>query len=416
MSDIRVGPATDRERFMRTDTVVWFQEVLPAPVETQLLGLPADQRFAAEADGPTDPSTYPGVYGVYPLELAVPGGALVPCAGLSWVGVHPDHRRRGVLSAMIRHHLEQVRDTPGLHVSALHASEPAIYGRYGYGLAAVEHPITLSRGTTLTAPALEEAAGAITTRMVTSSDPDTPQRMHDCHRAHPEGGTVVGSLEYYQRVCQSFPQWLRDKEPWRVMFAHRDGVDVGFAFFRREAKWESARPSGTVEVLLVVGEPATRLALIRRLVDLDLTSTVKLRTGSADDPVLAWAGGPRATAGVETYDSLWIRLVDLPEALAARRWSAACDVVVEVTDRHAPWNEGTWRIHADADGTASAERTEADPDLRLPVAALGGAYAGGGNLAALARAGVVTEARAGAAAELWRAMRTDLAPGASMMF
>jgi predicted acetyltransferase len=111
-----------------------------------------------------------------------------------------------------------------------------------------------------------------------------------------------------------------------------------------------------------------------------------------------------------------VRLVDLPEALAARTWSAPCDVVVEVADRHAPWNEGTWRIHADADGAAVAERTDTEADLRLSVEALGSAYLGGGNLAALARAGLVHEARPGAAAGLWRALRTDEPPAGSMMF
>jgi GNAT superfamily N-acetyltransferase len=389
--------------------------VLPAPAETQLLGLPADQRFAAEVDGAAD-DTYPGIYGVYPLELAVPGERLIACAGLTWVGVHPDHRRRGVLTAMLRHHLEQVRDTPGTHVSALHASEPAIYGRYGYGLASLEQPITLSRGATLTAPGLDEAAATVTTRMATVTDADTPQRMHDCHRAFVDACSVVGAPDYYERVCQQFPEWQRDKEPWRVLFAQRDGRDVGFAMFRRHAKWEAARPAGQLEVFITVGEPVTRLALLRRLVDFDLVGSVKLRTGSVEDPVLAWAGGPRSTAGVETYDSLWVRLVDLPEALAARTWSAPCDVVVEVADQAAPWNEGRWRIHADADGTATAERTDAEADLRLPVSALGAAYLGGGNLVGLARAGQVEEARPGAASELWRAMRTDVAPAASLMF
>jgi predicted acetyltransferase len=330
--------------------------------------------------------------------------------------VHPDHRRRGVLTAMLRHHLEQVRDTPGTHVSALHASEPAIYGRYGYGLASLEQPITLSRGATLTAPGLDEAAATVTTRMATVTDADTPRRMHECHREFLDSGSIVGAPEYYERVCQQFPQWQRDKEPWRVLFAQRDGRDVGFAMFRRHAKWEAARPAGQLEIFVAVGEPATRLALLRRLVDFDLVGSVKLRTVGAEDPVLAWAGGPRSTAGVETYDSLWVRLVDLPEALAARTWSSPCDVVVEVVDSAAPWNEGRWRIHADAAGAAAAERTDADADLRLPVTALGAAYLGGGNLVGLAHAGLVEEARPGAASELWRAMRTDVAPAASLMF
>ncbi|MCB0895640.1 MAG: GNAT family N-acetyltransferase [Nocardioides sp.] len=419
MTDIRVGLATDAARYLHTDTLVWFQESLSAPVETQLLGLPPEQRFAAEVAG-ADAATYPGVYGVFPLELALPGPGgeprLVPCAGLTWVGVHPDHRRRGVLTAMLRHHFEQVRADPATSVSALHASEPAIYGRYGYGLAALELAVRLSRGATLTSPGLDEEAGTVTTRLSTVTDAGVPQRMRDCHRAHAEAGAVVGAPEYYERVCQQFPEWLRDKEPWRVLFAQRDGADVGFAMFRREQKWEDARPAGRLEVFAVLGTPAARLALLRRLVDFDLVGSVRVRTVGADDPLLHWAGGPRATAGVETYDNLWVRLVDLPRAVAARTWSAACDVVVDVADRHAPWNEGRWRIHADASGAASAERTTAEPDLRLPVEALGSAYLGGGNLVALARAGLVAEARPGAAGELWRALRTDVAPAAAVGF
>ena len=180
-----------------------------------------------------------------------------------------------------------------------------------------------------------------------------------------------------------------------MLFARRDGVDVGFAAFRRNDKWEHSRPAATLEAWAVVGEPATRLALLRRLVDFDLVSTVKVGTVGADDPLLLWAGGPRATGGIETYDSLWIRLVDLPEALMDRAWSAPCDVVLDVADRAAPWNEGRWRVHADESGAATVERTTADADVRLPVEALGSAYLGGANLLGLARAGLVTEQRAG---------------------
>jgi predicted acetyltransferase len=423
MTDIRVGLADDADRYLATDQTVWFAEVASAPTEEQLLGLPADQRFAARIEGEVDgadESTYPGIYGVFPLTLAIPGDDAGPrqvaCAGLTWVGVHPDHRRRGVLTAMLRHHFEQVHAEPGTHVSALHASEPSIYGRHGYGLASLELAVSLSRGATLAAPGLDEAAAAITTRMSTVTDPDVPARMRECHLAYGELGSVVGALEYYQRVCQQLPEHLRDKEPARVLFARRDGRDVGFTFFRRKDKWEHARPAATLEAWAVVGEPATRLALLRRLVDFDLVSTVKVGTVGADDALLLWAGGPRATGDIQTYDSLWIRLVDLPEALMDRSWSAPCDVVVDVADRAAPWNEGRWRIHVDGSGSAMVERTTADADVRLPVEALGSAYLGGTNLLALTRAGLVTEQRAGAARDLWRAMRSDVTPTAAVGF
>lgn len=416
---IRVGRATDPERYLATDHAVWFAEVPAASTEEQLLGLPDDRRFAAEVDG-SEPGTYPGIYGVFPLTLSVPGpeaGARqVSCAGLTWVGVHPDHRRTGVLSAMLRHHFEQVHEEAGTHVSALHASEPAIYGRHGYGLASLEMEVSLGRGTTLTAPALDGAAAAVTTHLATVSDPDVPKRMRECHLAGAGVGSVVGEAGYYARICHQLPEHLRDKEPWRVLFARRDGVDVGFAMFRRTHKWERARPAGEISVWALVGDPAAQLALLRRLVDFDLIGTVKVGTVGVDDPLLLWVGGPRSTSDVATYDSLWVRLVDLAAALQDRAWSAPCDVVVEVEDTAAPWNHGSWRIRADDAGEATVERTTAESDVRLRVEALGGAYLGGGNLVALQRAGLVGERRTGAVAELWRAMRTEVSPTAAVGF
>ena len=108
-------------------------------------------------DGPRD--LHAGIYGVRPMEMSLPGGSVVPIAGLTWVGVHPDSRRRGVLGAMMTDHLTRTHDA-GTVLSALHASEAAIYGRYGYGNAVLTHQVTLGRGTTFTAPHLEDEVAA----------------------------------------------------------------------------------------------------------------------------------------------------------------------------------------------------------------------------------------------------------------
>ena len=416
---IRVGPATDAERFLATEHTVWFQEVSADPPEQQLLGLAERLRYAVELpDG--DPRTYAGVYAVYPLTLVVPGADAgttpVPCAGLSWVGVHPDHRRRGVLAAMMRHHLEQVHEEEGTFVSALHASEPAIYGRFGYGSASLEQEVKLGRGTTLTAPGLDDEAATVTTQLTTLSDPGMAVRLRTCHLEVAAVGAVVGDATFYERFCYQAPEDLRGHESWRVLFARRGGADAGFAVIRRTHRWDKSRPNGTLEVWAVVGGPAAQLALLRRLVDFDLMGEITVGRVGFDDPLLLWAGGPRSASDVGTYDSLWVRLVDLPEALQQRAYARPCDVVVEVEDAQAPWNQGRWRIHVDAAGQATVEQTSAEAHLRLPVQALGGAYLGAGNLVALHRAGVVTEQRPGAVAELWRAMRTDVAPGAAFSF
>ena len=102
---IDVRPSEDADKYLATDQLVWFGEVTDADADHLRLGLPEDQRFVVDLpDGPEDLHT--GIYGVRPMEMSLPGGAVVPIAGLTWVGVHPDSRRRGVLAAMMTDHLD----------------------------------------------------------------------------------------------------------------------------------------------------------------------------------------------------------------------------------------------------------------------------------------------------------------------
>src|SRR5207244_2012380 len=79
--------------------------------------------------------------GARPFSMSVSGGA-VPTAGVTIIGVQPTHRRRGVLTALMRAQLEDCR-ARGEPAAYLWASEGTIYGRYGYGLASRMGEMTL---------------------------------------------------------------------------------------------------------------------------------------------------------------------------------------------------------------------------------------------------------------------------------
>ena len=410
---IDVRRSTDPARYLATDLLVWFAEEI-ATYDDHLRGVPADQRFVVDLDdGPT--TTHAGLYGVRPLVMSLPGGAVVPVAGLTWVGVHPDCRRRGVLTAMIRDHLARTRDE-GSALSVLHASEPAIYGRFGYGMAALQLQVDLGRGTTFTAPYLDDEAARVVTRMVSADEPGATDRLRACALAAAPSapGTIVGTPEFMALYGVEPPEERRDKERRRFLFAQVDGEDVGVVGLRREHKWENARAGGTLTAGPLFGTAAARLALLRRLVDFDLMATIRMDNIGAGDPLLHWVEGPRATGDVKTWDSTWVRLVDLEAAWPLRSYDAACEVVVEVEDRHAPWNAGRWRLAA-ADGTGEAARTDAEPEVVLDVGVLGAAYLGR-SVAGLLRSGRVQEHRPGAFTELARALRTDLDPESSIGF
>jgi GNAT superfamily N-acetyltransferase len=411
---IDVRPSEDAAKYLATDQLVWFGEVTDADAEHLRLGLPDDQRFVVDLpDGPDD--LHSGIYGVRPMEMALPGGAVVPIAGLTWVGVHPDARRRGVLAAMMTDHLARTREA-GTALSALHASEAAIYGRFGYGSAVLMHQVDLGRGTTFTAPHLEDETARITTQLLDMGAPGVTERMRACQLAVAPDfpGTIVGSSDFFSLLALEPPEQLRDKEQRRILFASEDGRDVGFTGLRREHKWDRARPSGTVTVGTFCGGPAARLALARRVVDLDLMGTTRLENIGIDDPLLGWIGGPRSTGSLQTWDSTWVRLVDLEGAWSLRSYESDCDVVVEVVDRYAPWNAGRWGLTASS-GTGSATRTDADAEVTLDVAVLGAGYLGH-SIGGLLRAGLVREHRPGSYAELARAMRTLVAPEPSIGF
>ena len=174
-------------------------------------------------------------------------------------------------------------------------------------------------------------------------------------------------------------------------------------------EWNDAGPNGEVQVTEVVATtPQAYAAVWSFLLNLDMTRRIVWRSTAPDEPLQHLVGDPRAVQ-LQLADNLWVRLVDVDRALAARTYARDIDVVLDVTDATCPWNVGRWRLSGDAKG-ATCTQTSDPADLRLAVTDLGAAYLGGPSLAALAAAGRVRELHAGALAETSRAFSGDRAP------
>lgn len=420
----------DLPRIKDLEDTVWF-DVQPGGTPQDLAD-DLDFRHARAAERPGEPlpgepgqerPPLAGMYSAYDLTVTVPGpdGALttLPMDGLTWVGVHPDARRKGLLRRLMRDHLHRVHDRGEAAIAGLTASETGIYGRFGYGCASLDVKLELGRGTELRAPAwVGEEAEQVSTHVVTLPTPEGTAALHEAHLAC--AATTLGAVSRPAALADTwyrdFPKSRGSKEPRRLMLARRDGAVSGYAIFRRDAKWEDASPQGEVSVgELGATDLPSLLALARRLVDLDLTSKVTFWARRMDDPLLWWTGGPRSAAP-RIYDSLWIRPVDLQRALTERGYAAACDLVLDVEDDLCPWNAGRWRLTTDAAGAATCERTQDEPDLQVPVAALGAAYLGGRALASVVPALLGRELRPGAVGQLSRALRADIEPVGTIDF
>jgi predicted acetyltransferase len=351
-----------------------------------------------------------GTATIMSFDLIVPAGE-VGAAGVTGVSVMPSHRRRGVLTSLMRTQLADIAAGPE-PVAALFASESVIYGRYGYGPATGQLRYEVKRGE----GAISVPSGAPRLRIV---EPEAAaaslKQVYDAIRPTRPG--MMSRSPAFWDVVLADPPFFRDgNSPQRCLLAADDSGPCGYALYSTKPDWKEG---ATIDVdELFAADHATLAALWADLASRDLAGRVTAGSRPVDDPLLHLLADPRRTRARYT-DGLWIRLIDLPAALAARSYSAAVDVVIEITDDWLPANAGRWRLVAGgpADGTKpSCERTTAEPDLRMPVAALGAAYLGGTRLGGLAAAGVISQDRADAVAELSTAMWWDPAPWAATHF
>ncbi|GAA1895720.1 GNAT family N-acetyltransferase [Streptantibioticus ferralitis] len=347
-----------------------------------------------------------GTAGAFSFRLSVPGGALVAAAGVTMVSVRTTHRRRGVLTSMMRRQLDDIRRL-GEPLAVLTASEPPIYGRFGYGLGTGQ--LRMEIDTDRVRLAAPEGAAGVRLRLVS-----------------PRAGSAACEAVYARRVAGR-PGMLERRPGWerlplldppserhgagelQCVLAERDGEVAGYARYAVKPDWDGSGPKGSVLLQGVEAlDPAAYAVLWRYLFDVDLTSTLKTYNRPVDDPVLHLVSDIRRCK-LSPRDGMFVRLVDVGAALAARTYATPVDVVLDVEDAFCPWNEGRWRLSGDAKG-ACCERTTDPADLALSVRELGSAYLGGFGLASLAGAGRVRELRPGAVAEAGTAFGNDLAP------
>jgi predicted acetyltransferase len=351
-----------------------------------------------------------GTAGAYALDMSTPGGGRVSTAALTSVAVLPTHRRQGVLTALMRRHLDEAR-AHGQAIAALWASEGPIYGRYGYGVASFAGEVSIERDRAqfadpspvpLRARFVDEASALeIVPRIWERAQAEVP-------------GMMSRSPAWWSVRRLSDPEWARGGAgPLQRVLVEVDGRPEGYALYRVRHQWDRNIPVGVLVVHEAMGaSPAGVRAVWRYLFDVDLMQKVEATHLPFEHPLFLLLAEPRRLR-YSGYDALWVRIVDVEAALASRAYGARDSIVLEIGDPLCPWNTGRYRLDG---GERRVLRTNDAPDLRLSVDALGSAYLGGVSFARLVDAGRVEERVAGAVSRADALFRSARGPWCPELF
>lgn len=333
-------------------------------------------------------------------DLSVPGGRGTPSVAISAVSVAPTHRRRGILRSMMEGELRRA-DAAGVPVAVLTVSESTIYGRFGFAAAAMSGYLTIDVPRAhWTGPRPDGRVDFISRERFRELAPELYDRVR---LATP--GEIEMPEGHWDRFAGTRPDAEHPERLRAVRYADAAGVDRGVALYSyRENHDDFARSKVRVD-RLIAETPDAYAALWRFLLELDLVGELTANEASVQEPVL-WMIADRRAAKLWVGDHQWVRILDVPAALQARRYSAPGAVALEVTD-DLGFAEGRWILRVDEGGVGAVELWDGDaapdgiPAVRLGVTELSAVYLGSVSLGTLAAAGRVQSTDAAAAARVF---------------
>jgi predicted acetyltransferase len=338
--------------------------------------------------------------------MSVPGGELVPAAGITVVGVLPTHRRRGVLRMLMQEQLEDCR-ARGDFVAYLWASEATIYGRFGYGLASRMGEISLAKERARFAVPFEPRG---TVRLVELEEAARtfPPLYEQVVAQRP--GMFVRSKDWWETRKLFDDPVRRQGGPKNLALLELDGKPAGYAIYNVKQDWAAGVSKGVVNIVEVVTPtPEAARELWRWLLDFDWTSEFNANLLPLDHELFMLVAEPRRMQ-FTINDGVWVRLIDVGHALSARTYNDG-EIVLEVEDAFMPQNAGHWRVTS-----SGAERTDDAADLSLDITGLGSVYLGGFTFGSLVRGSRAQELTEGAAARADALFRTNVEPWCPEIF
>ena len=353
-------------------------------------------------DTASDPVIPVGTVDSFISPLTVPGGRDLPAWAISMVTVAPTHRRRGIARELLESELRNAVAL-GVPMAMLTVSESTIYQRFGFAPAALASTITVDTKRARFAGPVPD--GRVQLVGIESARALIDDLYLTGRLASP------GEIEVWPRRWDQIFGIADEKDvskrPRAARYDDADGTTQGVVVYRMKENGHFENHTAQVEYL-TANTPDAYAALWRFLLELDLTTTVTAELRPVDEPV-RWLLNDFRAMTVETYDHLWLRILDVPAALTAREFFAPLDLVIEVTDA---LGHAAGRYHLGS----VVEPVETAPAVTLSINDLSAIYLGGVSATTLHQAGRIAEHERGAVAQLDAAFTSPVTPWLSVWF
>ncbi|MCH7745309.1 MAG: GNAT family N-acetyltransferase [Chloroflexi bacterium] len=282
------------------------------------------------------------------------GGAVVPMAGITAVGVAPEHRGRGTASVLMQKTLEECYEE-GIPISSLYPSTMTFYRRAGY-----------------------ERAGSKTTYELSTQSIDVRERPLEIVPIDASEHEEIYST-YQMRARATSGNLDRPPLLWQAILG-AEGRDIYKYLFTREGRTEGyvvfqqARSANHIRV--------RDMALLTRDAGIQMLKFFSDHRSTID--TVSWNGPPNdplahlhteQDAKVTSVRDWMVRIVDVEKALEARGYPAGLDAELhfEIEDALLPWNRG--RFVLEVSGGHGSVRKGGDGHLRTDIRGLASMYA-----------------------------------------
>ncbi len=376
--EIRPLEANELPQFAETFSIALGLELSPKHVDRMAAFFNRERLRVA-----VDRGRIVATFGAHDLPITVPG-ASAPLAGTTVVTVMPTHRRQGLLRQLMTEHLHELHEE-GQFLAGLWASEGAIYGRFGFGVATERARWKIPKWAAKLASPVD-----LGDAMQWLSHDEALQELPRLYEAirRERVGLFERRLAWWENRLLADPPGPSGgvSQQRRVVYAPQ-GQPLAYALYRtRRVDLDHGLEVLIQEVQAV--RPEAERAVWQFLFSIDLVESLDAWNLAVDHPLRWWIQDVRKVQR-QVYDALWLRLVDVPKALVARRYSAPGRFMIRVQDATCNWNDGVFQLEISPDGQARCQASQGNPDLECSVECLGSVYLGGARWSEMARAGHV---------------------------